>query len=637
MAGYELSQEKWILNHSEYPLEVKIIPGRGRCVLATKEYHRGDIILKEEVYGRVVHHYLSSTTCSSCGRTPKNGQIYGISPDDPQRYCSQQCLTNDSLIHSAEVKALKLSRELGIDGGMDPCNLLIRIAAMRKYENASPSSNESEMTLPILGRLNKFSHVMSLEAASSSLSDEIIDDIRRVAEAMSELICSCDLVMTPDEAYKLLLIIQCNAHRIKSDEMIFGQKISSDIGLGLFPFTSLLNHSCAPNCFHSYDLHNSSINITSKEHIISPPTMIIRALCDIHIGDEICYNYIPLYQSTETRQGQLSRAYCFTCMCQRCQDNSTNHPTGDSNQENLVTCSYPSDHVLSLPTIHLNGENISPYQSSTEVLTCHSLLTRSIDANNRTAINSILNKLISLCSNEAKMSIFHPSNEILLTAYQTISLAARYLLNGASKDLLRCDYLNKQQQQDQDQAITIDEQQDAGAAVEYLLKEQKYCLVAIGFSSLALGSILHFTKVRNNDTGQYEELIGWSLYRLQHLTMKLRQHEVILSERSHEQQELNHQLSQLFITSSGGSEPQQQSGEQFMERMTILTSLCLRSCHYYWEGDPRVTELFYAAFKSPSQCSTTTYHQESAESQQQSPPLYEAFISSSQVSIFSLS
>ena len=210
------------------------------------------------------------------------------------------------------------------------------------------------------------------------------------------------------------------------------------------------------------------------------------------------------------------------------------------------------------------------------------------------------------------MSPFHPSNEILLTAYQTISLASRYLLNGLSKDLLRTDYLNKE-----DQVITVENQQDPLADVEYLLKELKYCLVAIGFSYLALGSILHFTKVRNTDTGQYEELIGWSLYRLYHLTIKL-QNDVMMSERSSEQQELLQQLTQLFS-------PEVMSCQQFAERMTSLVSLCLRSCQYHWGGDPRVIELLCAASQYPSQC------------YQESQPLYEAFISSSQSSIFSLS
>jgi hypothetical protein len=621
MSGFALSEEKWILNDSEYPLEVKTIPGRGRCVLATKEYHRGDLILKEEVYAFVVHHYLLSTTCSSCGRIPNNGQIFGISPDDPQRYCSQQCLTNDSLIHAAEVKALKLSRELGIDGGMDPCNLIIRIAAMRKHENlSSQGDNKPKEDLPILGRLNKFCHVMSLEAASSSLSDEILDDIRRVAAAMSELITSCDLVMSTEEAFQLLLIIQCNAHRIKFDEIVFGQKNSSDIGLGLFPFTSLLNHSCAPNCFHSYQFHD---NTSAGAQPISPPTMVIRALCDIQIGDEICYNYIPLYQSTETRQGQLSRAYSFTCSCPRCQQNATTSSTGSLAS---LCPSYPSDHVLSLPTNALNNPNhISPYQTSTEVLTCHSLLARSIDANNRAAINSILNKLISMCANEAKMAMFHPSNEILLTTYQTISLAARFLLNGSSKDLLKSDYLKHQQQQEQEQegegndkGITMEQE-----TVEYLFKEQKYCMVAIAFSYLALGSILHFTKVRNNDVGQFEELIGWSLYRLHHLTMKLqstgeqREGEGRVSD---EQRELNDQLLSYFFTTSSSS------SDQFIEKMTSLISLCLKSaCQFYWEAsDARVIELLRDASKYPAQC------------YQESQPLYEAFISSSQISKFSL-
>jgi hypothetical protein len=575
MDGYQSREGKNILVHSEYPLEVCLLPGRGRCVIASKDYQRGDVILQEQPYAMVIHHYLQ-TTCAHCGTTPNSGQIFGISPDDPQRYCSQHCLSSDSKIHTIEAKAMKLSRELGVDGGLDPCNLLIRIAAVRNFENLS--ENLKPKSFPLLGQSNLFSHIMSLEAASSSLSEESILDIRRVAVAMSEIITSCSLEMTVDEAYHLLLSIQCNAHRIKDGP--------NDVGLGLFPLTSMINHSCAPNCFHSYLIEPAAVS----------PSLVIRALCDIKQGEEICYNYIPLYQSTDIRQGQLYRAYSFTCQCLRCQYNNPTLALDPSTEG-----SYPIDNVISLPTTN-TAAGVSPFECSTEVLTCHSLLSRAIDAMNYSAIQSIIKKLTTLCANEQKMSIFHPSNEILLTTYQTISKGCRFLFT--------------REQTARDDAKRADD----------LLLEQKNCLTAIGFTCLALGSILKFTKVRNNETSELEELIGSTLHRLHGVVNRL-QDPVLSSSLSPEQIAINEKLSQLFHLSSTTSSF---TCGEFLDMMTVMVLACLNHCHYSWETDPRVTDLVYVASQYPSHW----YRNQPQEIQPQSHPLSQAFILSSKESKF---
>lgn len=562
--------EGHIFNHEQYPLLIKSVHGKGRCVFATKEYRRGDVILMEHPYAMVIHHYLQAT-CSTCGHTPTTGQIYGISPDDPQRYCSQQCLTTDSMIHTIEAQALKLSRQLGVDGGIDPCSLLVRIAALRKVEAENQTSST---TLPVLGPLNTFSQIMNLEAASSSLSEDSIRDIQRVAKAMSELINSCNLQLSTDEAFRLLLIIQCNAHKIKDGKY--------DVALGLFPLTSMLNHSCTPNCFHSYLID------ATESH--SPPTLVIRALCDIHPGDEICYNYIPLYQSTDTRQAQLFRAYSFTCSCPRCQFNLTqNHISGQD---------FALDDVISLPVTSSNS-GISPFECSTEVLTCHSLLSRSIDSNNKSAIISIIKKLTTLCSNEMKMSMFDPSNEILLTAYQTISRGCEFLLNGRIS--LHNNYKKRE--------ILMENESS-----ESLFHDQKYSMIGIAFTTVALGSILKFTNLRNNETGELEEFIGYCLFHLHEISQKIRKLGI--------SNEANDEILQLFEQFTSES----LSKEEFLIILGNLILICLKLSNYYWvfvEGDLRLRNIITLACRYPLEY----YHQESRS-------VYELFILSSKVSKF---
>uniref|UniRef100_A0A8C4U2P7 [histone H3]-lysine(4) N-trimethyltransferase n=1 Tax=Falco tinnunculus TaxID=100819 RepID=A0A8C4U2P7_FALTI len=77
-----------------------------------------------------------------------------------------------------------------------------------------------------------------------------------------------------------------------------------DVGVGLYPSMSLLNHSCDPNCvivFEGYQL-------------------LLRSVREIQIGEELTISYIESLMPTSERQKQLMRQYCFECDCLLCQN-----------------------------------------------------------------------------------------------------------------------------------------------------------------------------------------------------------------------------------------------------------------------------------------------------------------------------
>ncbi|CAI5461831.1 unnamed protein product [Closterium sp. Yama58-4] len=80
--------------------------------------------------------------------------------------------------------------------------------------------------------------------------------------------------------------------------------LNTDTALGLFPFVSMLNHSCRPNCCFA-----SQGN-----------TMVVRATSHIDKGTELCVSYINLYESRESRQQQLLDSKHFICACDRCSE-----------------------------------------------------------------------------------------------------------------------------------------------------------------------------------------------------------------------------------------------------------------------------------------------------------------------------
>ncbi|KAJ7425210.1 SET and MYND domain containing 3 [Willisornis vidua] len=91
--------------------------------------------------------------------------------------------------------------------------------------------------------------------------------------------------------------VTCNCFTISNGEM-------QDVGVGLYPSMSLLNHSCDPNCvivFEGYQL-------------------LLRSVREIQIGEELTISYIESLMPTSERQKQLLRQYCFECDCLLCQN-----------------------------------------------------------------------------------------------------------------------------------------------------------------------------------------------------------------------------------------------------------------------------------------------------------------------------
>ncbi|KGL77171.1 Histone-lysine N-methyltransferase SMYD3, partial [Tinamus guttatus] len=100
--------------------------------------------------------------------------------------------------------------------------------------------------------------------------------------------------------FPLFLQVTCNCFTISNGEM-------QDVGVGLYPSMSLLNHSCDPNCvivFEGYQL-------------------LLRSVREIQIGEELTISYIESLMPTSERQKHLMRQYCFVCDCLLCQNQDT--------------------------------------------------------------------------------------------------------------------------------------------------------------------------------------------------------------------------------------------------------------------------------------------------------------------------
>uniref|UniRef100_A0A8C4DM92 [histone H3]-lysine(4) N-trimethyltransferase n=1 Tax=Dicentrarchus labrax TaxID=13489 RepID=A0A8C4DM92_DICLA len=90
-------------------------------------------------------------------------------------------------------------------------------------------------------------------------------------------------------------LVTCNCFTISDGEL-------QEIGVGLYPSLSLLNHDCRPNCVMVFE----------------GTKLQLRAVQDINPEEELTISYIETLSLTEDRQRQLEDQYHFTCHCQNC-------------------------------------------------------------------------------------------------------------------------------------------------------------------------------------------------------------------------------------------------------------------------------------------------------------------------------
>jgi len=112
---------------------------------------------------------------------------------------------------------------------------------------------------------------------------------------------AADLELIGGAVLRHLQIIQCNALRVVeiTRPTKFDDPKPEPVGIALYPTVSLINHSCDPN---------ADLNFYGD-------TVVVRAIRNIHEGEEICISYGPLFYEVKPRMrhNQLKGVYFFNC------------------------------------------------------------------------------------------------------------------------------------------------------------------------------------------------------------------------------------------------------------------------------------------------------------------------------------
>ena len=322
-------------------------PLKGRTVVAKRKILAGETVLEEPPPVCIVSWKYQLAACQNCLCLIKENQAFAHNSSDPYRYCSEVCLRADAPVHLVEMDCVNRLRKMkgfrSLENNesqkereIEPLRLIIRAAAQKKVDGSSASSKPERV--PLLGKANKWQHLMGLEAHEGVYVDEDLDYIMDISKRMEILLKVCGMDVRKEEIVHLIRAIASNAHSIKesssagADLTVQSEEV---MGLGLFPMTSMINHSCQANCAHYFMTGNKQ-----------SPKVVMRALKDIEVGEELCYSYVALFQSTAARRATLLRSYQFECVCPRCLSNSSE--IGALNGDAVIDRNPPDKRVMVL-------------------------------------------------------------------------------------------------------------------------------------------------------------------------------------------------------------------------------------------------------------------------------------------------
>eukprot|EP00079_Xenopus_tropicalis_P016177 XP_004914683.1 PREDICTED: histone-lysine N-methyltransferase SMYD3 isoform X1 [Xenopus tropicalis] len=253
-------------------------PGKGNGVRALKDMSHGLTVMIAEPYVYTVCRI--KTACDHC--LHRKEKLLRCSQCKVTRYCNSHCQRKAWQGHKRECKCLRSTLP-----NVPPNSVRLVGKIIFKMLQKPDTASEELYT------------ISDLQSHIKEASEEVKDGLRHLATALQhylkEEIQEISQLPPGFQVLEYFGKVTCNSFTISDGEM-------QDVGVGLYPSMSLLNHSCDPNCVIVFE----------------GTCLLLRTVKEIPKGEELTISYIDVKMPTQGRRDQLQRQYCFLCDCQRC-------------------------------------------------------------------------------------------------------------------------------------------------------------------------------------------------------------------------------------------------------------------------------------------------------------------------------
>ena len=149
-----------------------------------------------------------------------------------------------------------------------------------------------------------FTDIMSL----SSHLQEHKNDIQRWSRIENDvlpILRSCNLLESEISVIEeIIAILRTNCCGLTPRL----ENLGASRGIALFPYFSIINHSCVANCRYTIGMDNTTMSVRAKRPILK--------------GEEITIHYVGISLGNIVRKRSFQNHWKFDCRCDRCLDPS---------------------------------------------------------------------------------------------------------------------------------------------------------------------------------------------------------------------------------------------------------------------------------------------------------------------------
>ncbi|KAL1543881.1 histone-lysine N-methyltransferase ASHR1-like [Salvia divinorum] len=266
-------------------LKFSTLPEKGRCLFAARDFSPGEVLLSENPYVCVPNKNKESPLCK-CEWCFSTTNLKKCSGCHVIWYCSSKCQRSDWKLHSAECKVLSKVDKQRVNSLTPSLLLMVKLCIRRKLE--------IEKVIPT-SATESYKYVEALVSHMSDINEKQLLLYAQMANLVNLILQCPDFQLNVKEIAENFSKLACNAHTICDGEL-------RPLGTGLYPFISIINHSCLPN----------------SVLVFEGRLAVVRAMQHIPKGTEVLISYVDIAGSTLTRQKALKEQYYFTCACSRC-------------------------------------------------------------------------------------------------------------------------------------------------------------------------------------------------------------------------------------------------------------------------------------------------------------------------------
>ncbi|KAM7252931.1 hypothetical protein ACFE04_025549 [Oxalis oulophora] len=278
-------------------LTVSVNQSKGRCLVTTKDFNPGEVIISQEPYVCVPNTNTSPVNkCDGCFASTSS--IKKCSACHTVYYCGSSCQKLEWKLHRLECLALCTLPKDKRKSLTPTIRLMLKLYLRRKLQNDNiiprTDMDNYDLVVALVSHMSKIDEKqLVLYAQMANLVNSILqlpeNSIKEIAENFSKF--------------------ACNAHTICDSEL-------KPLGTGLYPVISIINHSCLPNAVLVF--HGRSAVVRAVQHI---PKGSEQGKANSYYSlafYKVLISYIETAGSTSTRQKALQEQYLFTCDCPRC-------------------------------------------------------------------------------------------------------------------------------------------------------------------------------------------------------------------------------------------------------------------------------------------------------------------------------